>query len=274
MHHQTATSLGQQNVESARNATPPIDSYLSVGCLVSDEPSKFPNAHGTESACSSGWLEITPWLQEFDKYQLGVPYEAPVRRLLKASWIRLFAKDTGTITIYRVYWLPNDVARISILRDSKNLQSDAGLVLSVLLVSPELWRGHGLDPPYQQRFDPFARKEEGSLFYIFNTLPSPNPQPREIRDRFSRAAVLDILNHSSPLPGLKTLLYRYQARSAAAMIQLESSTELHDDARFERRIAPDGSNYFFVPRELRFYKHPQHYASNRGGILAETMGLG
>ena len=245
-----------------------------MGCLVSDSPSRYPNALGRDVPFSSGWLEIDPSSPEFDQCQLGFQHEASLRRLLKASWLRLVAKFTTTVTIYRVYWLPNDVARISIPRDSRSLQSDAELVLSVVLVSPRLWRGDGLEATCQQAFDCYARKETGSLFYIFNTLPSPNPQPEQIRDRFSRAAAQDILDQATALPGLKTHLYPYQARSAAAMIRLESSTELHDDARFERRIAPDGSSYFFVPRLCRFYKHAQHYASNRGGILAETMGLG
>lgn len=256
-------------------APPPIESYLPVGCLVPDNPSVSPNAFGCESAFCPGWIEIEWSSPEFQTCQLGLRHEMPVRRLLRASWLRLLAKETtATDAIYRVYWLPNDVARISVLRDSKSLQADAELVLSDLLVSPELWTGRGLGSSSPQAFDCFARKEEGSLFYIFNTLPSPNPQPQRIRERFSKAAAEDILNHATSLPCLKTLLYPYQARSAATMIQLESSTELYDDARFEPRIAPDGSSYFFVPRQSRFYKYPQHYASNRGGILAETMGLG
>jgi hypothetical protein len=261
-------------MNSAVDALPPIKSYLPVGCLVSSGPSIFPNALGRDVPVSAGWIEINSSSPEFDQCQLGVQHEASVRRLLEARWLRLLAQHTTTVTIYRVYWLPNDVARISILRDSRSLQSDTELVLSVVLVSPQLWRGDGLEATYHQAFDCYARMETGSLFYIFNTLPSPNPQPEQIRDRFSRAAAQDILDQATALPGLKTRLYPYQARSAAAMIRLESSTELHDDARFERRIAPDGSSYFFVPRLCQFYKNAQHYGSNRGGILAETMGLG
>jgi hypothetical protein len=258
---------GRQDVGSA--ALPPISSYLPVGCLVSDGPS----TSLSDAPFTSGWIEIDSSSPEFGRCQLGVQNEPSVRRLLKASCLRLFAKDAAAVTIYRVYWLPDDVARVSIPRDSKRLLSDAELVLSVLLVSPQLWRGDEL-PAYSQAFDCYAQKEEGSLFYIFNSLSSPNPHPEQIRDRFSRAAAEDILNHTTALPGLKTQLYPYQARSAAAMVQLESSTELHDDARFEQRVAPDGSRYFFVPRLCQFYRQPQHYASNRGGILAETMGLG
>jgi hypothetical protein len=270
---QTATDTDQRNLRSAVE-TPPIECYLPVGCLISGLPSESLKGLGPDSTYASGWIEILSSSPGFNKCQLGVPAEASVQRLLRASWIRLCAKEAGTITIYRVYWLPNDVARIAVFRDSKSLQSDAELVLSVLLTSPDIWRGVDIDTPYQQSFDPFAQKEEGSLFYIFNTLPSPNPHPQEIQDRFARAAVLEILNYTTTLPGLKTLLYPYQARSAAAMLRLESSTELHHDPRFEHRIAPDGSKYYFVPRELTFYKHPQRYTSNCGGILAETMGLG
>jgi hypothetical protein len=253
---------------------PPLDSYLPVGCLVSDEQSVSPSALGPGSLRFPGWTEVQASSPEFDRCQLEVPHEASVRRLLKASWLRLLARDTATAAIYRVFWLPNDVSRIAIVRDSRILQSDAELVLSVLLVSPELWHGTVQEATWQQPFDCFAQKERGSLFHIFDTLPSPNPQPEHIHNRFSRAAAQDILDHDTELPGLKTRLYPYQARSAAAMIGLESSTELHNDARFERRVAPDGSSYFFVPRLAQFYKEVEHYASNRGGILAENMGLG
>jgi hypothetical protein len=58
------------------------------------------------------------------------------------------------------------------------------------------------------------------------------------------------------------------------MIQRESSTELQLDPRFEKRLGPDGSLFYYIPKDLAFYRNPPLYDSHRGGILAETMGLG
>ena len=59
------------------------------------------------------------------------------------------------------------------------------------------------------------------------------------------------------------------------MLQRESiSSSLALDPRLERRTAPDGSTFYYGPRDLLFLRHPRYYEPCRGGILAETMGLG
>jgi hypothetical protein len=39
-------------------------------------------------------------------------------------------------------------------------------------------------------------------------------------------------------------------------------------------MGPGGSAYYYSPRDIAFFKEPPMYESIRGGILAETMGLG
>ena len=58
------------------------------------------------------------------------------------------------------------------------------------------------------------------------------------------------------------------------MLQRESEDILELDPRLEKRSGPDGSNYFYGPRSTSFLRSPVYYETSRGGILAETMGLG
>ncbi|KAJ9649307.1 hypothetical protein H2199_000082 [Coniosporium tulheliwenetii] len=140
-------------------------------------------------------------------------------------------------------------------------------------VSPQAWSDPDCSQE-QQHFDRWATADKQSLFYMFNTLPSPSPQPERIRDKYSRLAVEELLDSASWVPGLKTALYPYQARSAALMVQRETAPELQLDPRLELRHAPDGQPFYYGARAGLFLKNPRYYEANKGGILAETMGLG
>ncbi|KAH9215652.1 hypothetical protein DL95DRAFT_388593, partial [Leptodontidium sp. 2 PMI_412] len=59
--------------------------------------------------------------------------------------------------------------------------------------------------------------EEPSLFQLFNTIPSPNPDPKLVTDPYARDAMYQILD--SDIEGLRTEMYKYQRRSAALMLQ-------------------------------------------------------
>jgi hypothetical protein len=239
-----------------------LESYIPLGCLISES-----------SATTLGyptWTEVhTVTLLEKN---LDRKLEIATMRLLDARWIRVRAKKFEKRTIFRIHLLPDDIGQVQVARNSKHLRADLEILLSRLSLSESTWNGILEEP--QQHFDAWATAEEGSLFYIFNTLPSPKPQPGAIKDRITRLAVSELLDDPSSLPGLKTPLYPYQARSAAAMIQREASPALHLDPRFEERKAPDGAVYYYSPRDLIFSQSPQLYESSRGGILAETMGLG
>jgi SNF2 family DNA or RNA helicase len=58
------------------------------------------------------------------------------------------------------------------------------------------------------------------------------------------------------------------------MLQQEASPQLQLDPRLEVRKSPDGRTFFFGARDGSFLQEPRYYEANRGGILAETMGLG
>jgi hypothetical protein len=124
------------------------------------------------------------------------------------------------------------------------------------------------------KFDMWATSDEGSLFWMFNKIPSPAPSIEIVTEKYTREALEDLLDPASVLPGLKTQLYPYQRRSAGLMLQREAVSSLELDPRLERRLAPDGSKYYYGARDLTFLRHPRYYESCGGGVLAETMGLG
>jgi len=199
-----------------------------------------------------------------------------VRHLLKARWIRLFFAPlfSGQTTL-RVYALPEDVGQRVIDRNVRSLRMGLEELIKDIDVSPATWLGKSAS--VVESFDPWATGDHSSLYYIYNTLPSPSPSSSLKSDRFTLRAIQGMLgdvNHTSRVTGLKTTLYPYQARSAAVMIERESMPRLHLDPRLEPRTAPDGSTFYYSPRDAAFFRSPRNYESIRGGILAETMGLG
>ncbi|KAF2100096.1 hypothetical protein NA57DRAFT_19969, partial [Rhizodiscina lignyota] len=197
--------------------------------------------------------------------------------LINANWIFVYSKiipDPEKAILY-VYMLPQDVGRTRVERSTKMRQNQVALeqLLVHIDVSPEAWNG-SYEKSKQQVFDTNATPEEASLFYIYNTLPSPSPSPSKVADRYTRAAIQGLLENNEVFKGLKTMLYPYQGRSAALMLQRETAPELTLDPRLELRESPTGQMFYYGPRHATFLKHPRMYDSVRGGILSETMGLG
>jgi hypothetical protein len=251
-----------------------LQRYIALGCLHFDHDlpleAKEPDTQWTEL--------VFPDLPEEIKVLIG----NEASRLLEARWIRLFLQRTNEVTssIVRVYLLPEDWGRKYIDRNSKSLKTALRTLLLRIDVSPEAWAG-GHYTITRTHFDPWASAENVSLFYLFNKLPSPAPALAQIKSRFSRRAVEDVLDSMTfdpsdemeepPLPGLKSRLYPYQARSASLMIQREASPQLQLDPRFDVRQSPNGEPFYFGAKDGSFVKEPKYYEANRGGILAETM---
>ena len=194
-----------------------------------------------------------------------------LRSLLKAHWIRVFSAVLidGRI-ILRIYILPEDVGQRFVDRNTRALRVALEELVSIVDVSTAAWNGKPSSPRIQ--FQPWAIGDDSSLYYIFNTLPSPSPALKVSKERFNKVAMEEVLENR--VPGLNTALYPYQARSAAVMIERETCPSLNLDPRLEHRMGPGGSAYYYSPRDIAFFKEPRMYESIRGGILAETMGLG
>jgi hypothetical protein len=266
------------------------ESYIAVGSLFSTvTPSLW-----SEDSTVDGFrelLDIKPDLAQIDEHveNSGQYSNAPrslqlnIRKLHQGGRIRIFAKVLNEVAIHRIYLLAREAPRpnsqdVIFEPDPRFLNPDVWPTDSIMQaiphinVSPLAWQG--LSDTDFQPFDPWATPEDGSLFYIFNTLPSPSPDPSQVSDQTSRESIQNLLDYNKPFPGLKTPLYPYQARSAAQMLQKESCQTTRMDPRFEARTGPDGKEFFYSPRQVTFAKSTSIYDSTRGGILAETMGLG
>ncbi|KAF2017392.1 hypothetical protein BU24DRAFT_420442 [Aaosphaeria arxii CBS 175.79] len=186
---------------------------------------------------------------------------------------------------FYLYLRPEDWGRRAIDRQRKSLKKALRDLLPDINTSAQAWSG-GKDSSEAEKvyFDPWASDEKVSLYYLFNKLKSPDPKPEDVRNRYSREAMRDLLASTASyqiddceglaLNGLKTTLYPYQARSASHMIQRETAPQLQLDPRLEIRYSPTGQAYYFGARDGSFLQEARYYETNRGGILAETMGLG
>ena len=249
------------------NAKPSLETYIPIGCLHFVASDFLCSG----SAQTSSWSEVT---EDFVIDNLE-DLRQELAPLISASWLRVF-RLTGPQDpeqdIWRIYVLPEDVARASIDRNSRNLSKALKQVLPRIDTSAQTWKGQYW-PSSEVRFDPWAAPEHLSLFYIFNTLPSPSPEPGKVKNRYYRDAIQRMLDGGNPF-GLRTCLYPYQRRSAAMMLQREVQPQMQLDPRFECRGTPTGQRYYFGARDGVFIRHPRLYEQVRGGILAETMGLG
>ena len=245
-----------------------IDNYLALGCLCFEDLAELDDDQDT-----GVWRDVThlPLLHVFDG-----SFYSHLQRLSAAGWIRIFSARSSAdprFLIFRIYVLPFDVGLRFIDRQSKRLYLALESLIADIDISEDAWQGKYV-PEKACKFDMWATKDEGSLFWMFNKLPSPSPCADLVEEKYAHEALEDLLDPASVLPGLKTQLYPYQRRSAGLMLQRESVSTLELDPRFERRTAPDGSCFYFGARDLLFLRHPRYYENCKGGVLAETMGLG
>jgi len=287
---QDKASLRAQRVSTA--AIIPIDQYIPVGCLVIDRM-KIQGSVCTVG--TPGWVEIydqgVPSLLEVAVKSLSVDTDClrrSVEALLRATWIRVtcaISLDSPQTEIWRVYVLPHDVSRASVGREASHLRAALDLLLPNLNVASVAWHGQCQDRvrharhyrPEEQvnpRFDLWADGLGDSLFYLFNTLPSPDPSPHLIENHYLRNSVNKLLNPGKPVWGLKTELYPFQRRSAALMIQREVAPQMIPDPRLDQRESPTGQIYYYCARDRQFLRETRYYDTVRGGILAESMGHG
>lgn len=276
---QLTTSLSTAPSPTTNNLAD-LDHYIALGCLHFNNNAipnnRSPNLEGS-------WAEMVDLPDEVKVIIGNETY-----RLLDARWIRLFLHQPShgkqsLRSILRVYLLPEDWNRRFTDRNSKSLKTALRQLLFQIDTSPSAWAGDRREADVRH-FDPWATAENASLYYLFNKLPSPAPDPAAIKCRYTRKAVRELLASAvfpldeecgeQPIAGLRTILYPYQARSASLMLQREAAPQLQLDPRLEFRTSPNGKKFYFGARDCSALLEPRYYESNRGGILAETMGLG
>lgn len=244
-----------------------LSNYLALGCLY------FEDLVNTDSHDSGEqWQEVVhPELLLSVDGSLG----SSIAKLVSHRWVRAQmgrSQSDYRMLILRIYILPSDVGLRFIDRRNRRLHLALEHLIAEIDISAETWAGR--TSSNAQKFDVWAAQDDGSLFYMFNKLPSPAPSVEKVKEKYTREALEDILDPASVLPGLRTELYPYQRRSAGLMLQREFTSELMLDPRLDPRTAPDGSTFYYGARDMLFFRSPRYYEACCGGILSETMGLG
>lgn len=257
-----------------RMEAPALEKYLPLGCIRLGVTPKADSPPTVQDSEVSTWAEVDLRDEIFSVDHDIKSVIIASAALTRAYWIRAFRQTAGTYPdIWRIYVLPNDVWYEGVDRRNRNLQKCMWSILARVNVSPEAWIGQDA-VDFEANFDPWATKDHSSLFYIFNTLPSPAPNPDSIENPYLRYAVQRLLDKDDAPWGLKTHLHPYQRRAAAMMLQKEVTPSMQLDPRLERRTNPLRETFYYGPRDCVFWRSPRYYDTVQGGILAETMGLG
>lgn len=231
-------------------------------------------APGCEAPDGWLWLETPAYRYKYDKSTIEANLiELVERGVVRCTYCML---NGGNMARVRVYVLPHDFGRSLVQRDvgdesSKRLK----FVLPKLDVSVGGWNGQVWRVGEAMPELALKDRDVTALFYIFNTLESPKPDPRSvwIKDENTKELLQDVLSQKR-IPGLKTDLYNYQKRSVALMLQKELAPERTLDPRLREVSAPTGQVYFLDFETMELLEEPRYYEDVKGGILAEEMGMG
>lgn len=261
-----------------------IESEADIGTPVSSasEPTITSNINANEDS--------TPSISDLNKYvaigalrkhedsrgtSLHAPYdEELIRPFLQKKWIRLENvghRDSTGMSSLRVYVLPEDVDRQNRRGSMADFRRALRSLMKDLDVSPRAWSATwDKHSPLETYLE--LKSENESLFYIFNTLPSPMPDAMDIKDDRSCDAVDNIFEDS--VDGLITSLYQYQKRSASMMIQRETNPRRSQDPRKPAFQDLHGQTFYLDSHDGVLLRNPHLYEEPKGGVLAETMGYG
>ena len=233
------------------------------------------NIDGTKYLSKGSWKDSDDLWLAFPDYPSS-DYTSPVglvKTLAEAKWIRVFASKHNVeedLAILRIYVLPDDVGRRYVERNVPFLRKLLARLIDDLDTSCNLWNGSG---PVRNFDSGIERNGEDSLFYIFNTLPSPPSAPPSVSCPISNDAIQSVFSNNG-ISGLRTTLYPYQVRTIATMIRREVEPAKALDPRFEHFQGPLGNPYYYDKETGILLRDAIVYDEARGGLLGESMGLG
>lgn len=229
------------------------------------------------------YLHQTRWRESSDTWLAFHDYCDPkdthpvlsARILANANWVRVFARkhqrDSDLATM-KVYVLPDDVGRRYVDRANGHLRSYLMKLLNGIDRSLLSWEGRSQSENHLEHYNGESRNDD-SLFYLFNTIPSPATRPPPVSCPISNEAIESVLE-SDKLRGLRTKLYPYQRRTVASMIKREVEPERALDPRFQSFEGPTGQPFYYDRETGVVLRDRRTYEEARGGILGESMGLG
>ncbi|KAL9115076.1 MAG: hypothetical protein Q9227_000870 [Pyrenula ochraceoflavens] len=243
----------------------PKDLYIPVGCLRIHNAIKDTSIVG-EKRCRRNYV-LGPNAREIE-------YPSTTLDALKQkSWIltnHIYNSKDENSEAVQISVLPEDVARKYHLSASSDIRKGLKAIIDCLDGSFEVWNGN-FDTRSPLEPVTSAMMDDESLFYIFNTLKSPESRPVAVSDAYASEAIYDLMNDG--VGGIRTVLYPYQKRSAALMVQREVVKRTSPDPRLQKFRGPEKS-FYYNREEGALYDIPYFYEQPRGGILAETMGYG
>lgn len=198
------------------------------------------------------------------------------KKLLESGFARVFGRShqiSSDLVTLRVYVLPDDVGRRYIdrrgWRGTSKLKGYLRNLIDQLDISSESWEGRNCIADEEKRYD-VDTKDNDSLFYLFNMIPSPPSTVEYVPCPVSNDAIQSVL-HSVQLRGLNTQLYPYQRRTVATMIRREVKPGKASDPRFQKLGGPTGQTFFYDHVTDTLLRDGRDYEEARGGILGESM---
>ena len=248
-----------------------LKNYIALGSLT-----LRPSVGGEAYLHQARWIEADTWLA-FHGY-CDFKDSHPVlfaRALANSNWARVFARkhqrerDLATI---RVYILPDDVGRRYVDRDDGRLRNYLMKLLNGLDRSPLSWEGRNQSENHLEHYNGESSNDD-SLFYLFNTIPSPAARPPSVSCPISNEAIQSVFEYDE-LRGLRTKLYPYQRRTVASMIKREVEPERALDPRLQLLEGPTEQPFYYDRETGVLLRDQRTYEEARGGILGESMGLG
>ena len=189
--------------------------------------------------------------------------------------MRVFARkhqQNGDLASIRIHLLPDDVGRRYVDRGDAHLRNHLMKLLNRLDRSPVSWEGLNHLDIHPEHYNAESSNND-SLFYLFNTIPSPVARHPSVSCPISNEAIQCVLN-SGELRGLRTKLYPYQRRTIASMIKREVEPERALDPRLQSLEGPTGQTFYYDRETGVLLRDQRTYEEARGGILGESMGLG
>ena len=240
-----------------------ISNYIPLGSL-------FLAAEGDESenGCTHDFEEKNLLPTSFT--QISTLSHRNIKSLCNQRLVRIFTRkqDDGT-THTRVYVLPHDVGRSFVERQRDSHSLSLLELIGHLNNSHEAWEGCEC----KETLYDLMSKDDDSLFYLFNQIPSPTTSELSVSCPYSTNAIYGILGPGH-MPGIKTSLYPYQKRTVVTMIRREVQPARALDPRLRPLTSPSGAVFYLDIHTGCILKHRREYDEACGGILSESMGLG
>ncbi|KAH7329078.1 P-loop containing nucleoside triphosphate hydrolase protein [Stachybotrys elegans] len=272
--------------------------YIPAGCLSIPRDYSHLSDQDWSSHQLRAWKSFAPYLDgvpqtphtmggddkqylspEIQAILLKAPGIKPYAALFRERWVQfefMLSSVNPEQAVLRVYLLPDDIDRAILDRSDSNLKRARQALLQTIDYSPDAWVGcrSEFTPANYPLQDPLqaSQEENMSLLELFNTIPSPSPDPELVQDSYRYDAMVDLLGDRTP--GLQTTLYPHQKRSAAQMLQKEAQPGKFLDPRLLHVLDQQGLPWYLDPVAGTVLDRPIEYEDVSGGILAEEMGAG